>query len=231
MGLKTRMHNLFNASPIPIQKRRPLDGNSRCSLVPSCLPFYPSESTNEQETPEAKATLVVDDEWGIVTLEERSGDDDVKLADHLDAKVTKGESALMRAQSMIGTPTATRLTGTWYAMDTKDNDPKENVTPQQTKPPIVVYSTSMACIRKTFEESNKVRNMFLNFGVEFDERDVFLNKDYRPELKERLQGMACPVPRVFLGERYIGGYLELDQLNDDGKLKELLEKGGYLSRK
>lgn len=230
MGLKKRMHNLFSPSPIPRQKRRPSDGNIRCSLVPSsCLPFYPnpSQATTEQEISEAKATLVVDDEWGIVTLEERSGGDDIKRADHLDTSVT----TRARAQSVDVIPTATRLTGTWYAMETKDNNSKENLRPQRTQQPIIFYSTTMACIRKTYEESNAVRNIFLNFGVEFDERDIFLNKDYRPELKERLQGMACPVPRVFLGERYIGGFLEIDQLNDDGKLKKLLEEGGYLSRK
>ncbi|GLJ36841.1 hypothetical protein SUGI_0743440 [Cryptomeria japonica] len=86
---------------------------------------------------------------------------------------------------------------------------------------VVLYTTSLRGIRKTFEDCNKVRSVLESYGVPIDERDVSMHLEFRNELKE-LMGQPVPVPRLFIKGRYIGGAEEVLQFNDDGKLDEFL---------
>lgn len=69
---------------------------------------------------------------------------------------------------------------------------------------VVVYRTSVRAVRKTFEECNAVRGVFLGHGVAIDERDISMHGEFREELRA-LMGGPTPVPRVFIRGKYIGG--------------------------
>jgi glutaredoxin-related protein len=56
-----------------------------------------------------------------------------------------------------------------------------------------------------------------------DERDIAMDRKNRKELKERMGGGAAPVPRVFVGNTYLGGYEEIVEMNEMEELKGLLE--------
>lgn len=86
---------------------------------------------------------------------------------------------------------------------------------------VVLYTTTLRGIRKTYEDCNNVRSVLESFGVSIDERDVSMHLDFRNELKE-LMGKPVPVPRLFIRGRYIGGADEVLQLHEDGKLDGLL---------
>eukprot|EP00976_Prorocentrum_cordatum_P050930 1028489-Prorocentrum_minimum.AAC.1 len=50
-----------------------------------------------------------------------------------------------------------------------------------------------------------------------------MDRKLKKELKERMGGVAAPVPRVFIGNTYLGGYEEVIEMNELEELKELLE--------
>eukprot|EP00252_Welwitschia_mirabilis_P015705 TRINITY_DN3476_c0_g1_i1.p1 TRINITY_DN3476_c0_g1~~TRINITY_DN3476_c0_g1_i1.p1 ORF type:complete len:377 (+),score=60.46 TRINITY_DN3476_c0_g1_i1:258-1388(+) len=87
---------------------------------------------------------------------------------------------------------------------------------------VVLYTTSLRGIRKTFEDCNTVRSILEGFGVSVDERDVSMHSDFRNEIRD-LMGKPVPAPSLFIRGRYIGGAEEVMNLNDDGKLSDLLE--------
>ena len=86
---------------------------------------------------------------------------------------------------------------------------------------VVVYTTSLRGVRKTFEDCNRVRDVLETHRVVFDERDVSLHGDFLREVKE-LVGEAVALPRVFVKGRYVGGLEELVELNETGRLGRIL---------
>jgi glutaredoxin 3 len=49
-------------------------------------------------------------------------------------------------------------------------------------------------------------------GIAYEEIDVTAHPERRAELEERLDGKAT-LPQVFFGERHVGGYAELQELD------------------
>ncbi|KAI3990260.1 hypothetical protein MKX01_037599 [Papaver californicum] len=96
---------------------------------------------------------------------------------------------------------------------------------------VVIYTTTLRGVRKTFEDCNSVRAVFEGLGIVFNERDISMDRGFREELKELLkgssnikQGNVIPVPpRVFIKGRYIGGYEEIFRIHEQGCLIHLLE--------
>ncbi|QCD85144.1 uncharacterized protein At5g39865 [Vigna unguiculata] len=86
---------------------------------------------------------------------------------------------------------------------------------------VVVYTTSLRGVRKTFEDCNRVRDVLETHRVVFDERDVSLHGEFLREVKE-LVGEAVALPRVFVKGRYVGGLEELVELNETGRLGRIL---------
>ncbi|RDX85467.1 hypothetical protein CR513_33342, partial [Mucuna pruriens] len=86
---------------------------------------------------------------------------------------------------------------------------------------VVVYTTSLGGVRKTFEDCNRVRDLLEGHRVVFDERDVSLHGGFLKEVKE-LVGEAVALPRVFVKGRYVGGVDELVELNESGRLGRML---------
>ncbi|KFK38543.1 hypothetical protein AALP_AA3G127700 [Arabis alpina] len=87
---------------------------------------------------------------------------------------------------------------------------------------IVFYTTSIGGVRKTFEDCRKVRFLLENHKVSFRERDVSMDCEFKEELWKLLGKKVTP-PRLFIKSRYIGGAEEVVALNENGKLKRLLE--------
>ncbi|KAM7256029.1 hypothetical protein ACFE04_011770 [Oxalis oulophora] len=86
---------------------------------------------------------------------------------------------------------------------------------------LILYTTTLRGVRRTFEDCTRVRNILELHGVIFDERDVSLHGEFLVELKE-LMGEELSVPRVFLKGRYLGGVDEVSELNETGRLGRLL---------
>lgn len=87
---------------------------------------------------------------------------------------------------------------------------------------LVVYTTSLRGVRRTYEACARVRDILELHGVVFDERDVSLHAEFLSELRELLGEEGVGVPRVFVKGRYIGGADDLGNLNDSGRLGRIL---------
>lgn len=89
------------------------------------------------------------------------------------------------------------------------------------KDAIILYTTSLRGIRKTFEDCNMIRFIIESFHVVYYERDVSLHVEYRDELWRILGGRVVP-PRLFIKGSHIGGADEVVGLHEQGILKKLL---------
>uniref|UniRef100_A0A1J3C716 Glutaredoxin domain-containing protein n=1 Tax=Noccaea caerulescens TaxID=107243 RepID=A0A1J3C716_NOCCA len=88
---------------------------------------------------------------------------------------------------------------------------------------LVVYTTSLQGVRRTYEDCMRVRAIMEQQGVVMDERDVALDAGVLSELKELLQDEATVAPpRVFVKGRYLGGSAEVTAMNENGKLGRVL---------
>ncbi|KAF7828119.1 glutaredoxin domain-containing cysteine-rich protein CG12206 [Senna tora] len=88
---------------------------------------------------------------------------------------------------------------------------------------VVIYTTSLGGVRKTFEDCNRVREVLEGHRVVYDERDVSLHGEFLKEMKELVGGEeGVRVPRVFVKGRYIGGGDEVVALNETGRLGRIL---------
>lgn len=90
---------------------------------------------------------------------------------------------------------------------------------------VVLYFTSLRGVRKTYEDCCHVRVILKGIGVRVDERDVSMHSGFKEELKELVkEGFSgVSLPKVFVGDKYIGGAEEIRQMHEDGKLEKLLE--------
>ncbi|KAL6141625.1 hypothetical protein ACLB2K_059913 [Fragaria x ananassa] len=87
---------------------------------------------------------------------------------------------------------------------------------------VILYSTSLTGIRKTFEDCKAIRFLLESFKVTVQERDVSMHIEFREELWKMFDTKVIP-PRLFIKGRYIGGAAEVVVLHEQGKLKKLLE--------
>lgn len=90
---------------------------------------------------------------------------------------------------------------------------------------VVIYTTSLGGIRRTYEDCNMVRSIMELHGFVYEERDVSLHGEFRTQLKELL-GELVSVPRMFVKGRYIGGVDEIVGLNETGRLRRILSRVG-----
>ncbi|KAL3844460.1 hypothetical protein ACJIZ3_001863 [Penstemon smallii] len=86
---------------------------------------------------------------------------------------------------------------------------------------VVVYTTSLGGVRRTYEDCNRVRQLMETHMVAYDERDVSLHGGFLSEMRELL-GEGVGVPRVFVKGRYLGGVEEVVGLNETGRLSRIL---------
>lgn len=92
---------------------------------------------------------------------------------------------------------------------------------------VVLYTTSLRGVRRTFEDCERARQAVeacaeaVGGGVSVEERDVSLHGEYLRELRE-LAGESAPPPRLFVMGRYLGGAEQCAELAESGKLREML---------
>ncbi|KAL5831438.1 hypothetical protein ACOSQ4_016792 [Xanthoceras sorbifolium] len=92
---------------------------------------------------------------------------------------------------------------------------------------VVIYTTSLRGIRRTFEACNAVKSALDNLGVAICERDVSMDRGFREELKELMKNKdreAMVPPRVFVKGRYVGGAEEVLKFVEEGWFGDLLEQ-------
>ncbi|KAL7137362.1 hypothetical protein ABFS83_10G086300 [Erythranthe nasuta] len=88
---------------------------------------------------------------------------------------------------------------------------------------VVIYTTTLRGIRKTFEDCNVARSVIESHGVQMFERDVSMHSGYKEELRGLMSSKEVRVPLVFVKGRLIGGADELVKLDEEGKLGILLD--------
>ncbi|XP_022862251.1 uncharacterized protein At3g28850-like [Olea europaea var. sylvestris] len=87
---------------------------------------------------------------------------------------------------------------------------------------VILYTTGLRGIRKTFNNCHRIRSLLENLMVMFYERDMSMHSEYRDELW-KISGEKLVPPRLFIKGRYIGGAAEVLGLHEQGRLKPLLE--------
>ena len=105
-------------------------------------------------------------------------------------------------------------------------DPYDSVCPPNGENKVVVYTTTLRGVRKTFEACNAVRAAIEAAGVVISERDVSMDRGFREELRELMKKKgreAIIPPQVFVKGRYIGGAEEVLKIAEEGLLLELFE--------
>ncbi|XP_076927461.1 uncharacterized protein LOC143591022 [Bidens hawaiensis] len=115
-------------------------------------------------------------------------------------------------------------------------DEFENLCPPKGENKIVVYTTTLRGVRKTFEACNTVRTVLEGYGVFVCERDISMDSGFREELRYLMKGKDSKelvLPRVFVKGRYVGGVDAVVKAMEDGSLDQLLEglpksKNGYV---
>ena len=86
-------------------------------------------------------------------------------------------------------------------------------------PPVTVYLTALCpyCYMTTQLLNSK--------GVSFNKIDVTFKPALRAEMKD-LAGGRTSVPQIWIGDRHVGGFQELEALEHDGHLDALLNGAG-----
>jgi len=81
---------------------------------------------------------------------------------------------------------------------------------------ITIYSTTNCpyCVA--------AKNLCINKGLDYQEIDLTGDPDELAKIKNQTGMMT--VPQIFIGEEFIGGYVDLKKLNDTGELNQKLLK-------
>ncbi|KZV14709.1 hypothetical protein F511_41623 [Dorcoceras hygrometricum] len=87
---------------------------------------------------------------------------------------------------------------------------------------VVLYTTTLRGIRKTFEECNAARSIIESHHVRILERDTSLHSKFKEELRVLMGTKEVKLPLVFVRGRMIGGVDEMVRLDEEGKLDILL---------
>lgn len=87
---------------------------------------------------------------------------------------------------------------------------------------VILYTTSLRGIRKTYEDCHTIKFLLESLRVVYFERDISMHLEFRDELWGILGGRVIP-PRLFIKGRHIGGADEVVTLNEVGNLKKLLQ--------
>lgn len=108
----------------------------------------------------------------------------------------------------------------------------ERICPPGGENRVVIYTTSLRGVRRTFEECNAVRSAVEGSGVVICERDVSMDRGFREELTTLMakrisngngNGKASALPpRVFVKGMYIGGAEEVLRLVEEGVFGEMI---------
>lgn len=77
---------------------------------------------------------------------------------------------------------------------------------------IIVYTTSIRTVRKTYDDCKYVLGVFHNLRVRIEERDIYINEFHHRELEERLDlknVLKLPVPQIYINGQHVGVKLHI----------------------
>nr|CAD7258367.1 unnamed protein product [Timema shepardi] len=69
---------------------------------------------------------------------------------------------------------------------------------------VVLYSTTMGVVRKTYQDCVKVKKILRNMMVKYEERDVFMSREVQSEVRDRMNSDVILVPQMFVEGQHIG---------------------------
>ncbi|CAL5055879.1 unnamed protein product [Urochloa decumbens] len=96
--------------------------------------------------------------------------------------------------------------------------------PPESARKVVLYTTSLRGIRKTYEDCWSTRSVLQGYGVRVDERDLSMHAGFKDELHAALGGGgAARLPQVFADGRHLGGAEEIRRMHEAGELSRALE--------
>ncbi|WOH02332.1 hypothetical protein DCAR_0521721 [Daucus carota subsp. sativus] len=87
---------------------------------------------------------------------------------------------------------------------------------------VILYTTGLRGIRKTFEDCARIRFLLQIFRVSYFERDVSMHLEFKEELWRVLGEKVVP-PKLFIKGRYIGGAEVVVVLHEQGRLRRLFD--------
>ncbi|KAG5243991.1 Glutaredoxin [Salix suchowensis] len=88
---------------------------------------------------------------------------------------------------------------------------------------VVIYTTTLRGIRKTFEGCNTVRSIIESHHIHMVERDVSMDSGFKEEIRRLMDTKEVKVPLVFVKGRLIGGADQVVKLEEEGKLEILFD--------
>ncbi|XWS66665.1 hypothetical protein CRYUN_Cryun05aG0220100 [Craigia yunnanensis] len=88
---------------------------------------------------------------------------------------------------------------------------------------VVIYTTTLRGIRKTFEECNRVRSIIESYHIQMFERDISMDSGFKEELRKLTGTKEVKVPLVFVKGKLVGGVEEIVKLEEEGKLEILFD--------
>ncbi|GJN07858.1 hypothetical protein PR202_ga25726 [Eleusine coracana subsp. coracana] len=90
---------------------------------------------------------------------------------------------------------------------------------------VVLYTTSLRGVRRTFADCCAVRAALRGLRVAVDERDVSMDASLRREVQALLaaRGRGFSLPQLLVGGRLVGGADEVRRLHEAGELRRVLE--------
>ncbi|GKV31820.1 hypothetical protein SLEP1_g40483 [Rubroshorea leprosula] len=83
---------------------------------------------------------------------------------------------------------------------------------------VVIYTTTLRGIRKTFEDCNTVRSILESHCIQIFERDISMDSGFKEELRRLMGTKEVKVPILFVKGRLIGGVEEVVKMEEEGKL-------------
>jgi len=87
---------------------------------------------------------------------------------------------------------------------------------------VVLYTTTLRGVRRTFEDCNVLRALLENLGAPFQERDVSMDRGLRDQLWSLTGERGAVPPRLFVRGRDVGGAAQVLALHEEGRLLPLL---------
>lgn len=87
---------------------------------------------------------------------------------------------------------------------------------------VVLYTTTLRGVRRTFEDCNVLRALLENLGAPFQERDVSMDRGLRDQLWSLTGERGAVPPRLFVRGRDVGGAAQVLALHEEGRLVPLL---------
>ncbi|CAN6289422.1 unnamed protein product [Urochloa humidicola] len=102
--------------------------------------------------------------------------------------------------------------------------PSPATNPQRPRP-VVLYTTSLRGVRRTFADCCAVRAVLRGLRVAVDERDVSMDAALRRELQGILaaRGRCFSLPQLLVGGALVGGADEVRRMHESGELRRVLE--------